>query len=41
MYTPKAEAGKRPVLRIVPKEPRPWRVAWKEAEARKAAAKAT
>jgi hypothetical protein len=31
MYAKKADAGKRPVLRIIPKEPRPWRLAWREA----------
>jgi hypothetical protein len=31
MYKPKADDGKRPALRILPKTPRPWRLAWKEA----------
>jgi hypothetical protein len=33
MYAPSTTNGK-PALRVIPREPRPWRVAWKEAEAR-------
>jgi hypothetical protein len=40
MYNPNADAGKRPLLRIVPREcpelpaRRVWRVAWRDAYAR-------
>lgn len=31
MYEPKPDDGKRPALRVIPRQPRPWRVAWREA----------
>jgi hypothetical protein len=43
MYRTEADDGKRPALRILPRDPkpRPWRIAWKEAEARKLQDRAT
>jgi hypothetical protein len=31
MYNDTQQAVQRPALRILPREPRPWRQAWKEA----------
>jgi hypothetical protein len=39
MYNDTQQAVQRPVLRILPKTPRPWRLAWREAVARAEQAK--